>query len=111
MLAGSGPLDIFWLGYKAVSNLFKEAALGSLALALDKFPTLDSGLQDVELQSPAQRPLAREPLSCHGSILKGPMFTVLPSISWGDPDRLSVSLESKGFGLKHHLVSLFCFWN
>lgn len=55
-----------------MSNLFKEVMLWSPGLVFDKFPTLDSGLKDVELQSSAQRPLAREPLSCHRSILEVP---------------------------------------
>lgn len=108
-MACNGPLGIFWLGYNAVSNLFKEVVLWSPGLVFDKFPTLDSGLKDVELQSSAQRPLAREPLSCHRNILEGPTFTGLPSIPWGGPDRPSLSLESTGFGLKHPCFPLFAF--
>lgn len=75
-------------------------------LAFDEFPTLDPGLKAAELGSWAQRALAKEPLSCHRSILEGSVLTVLPSISRGGPDRPSLSLESRASGLKHSLASL-----
>lgn len=64
-----------------MSSFFKEAVLCSPALVFDQFLTLDSGLKDAELESYTQRPLAREPLSYHRSILEGPRLTVFPSIS------------------------------